>query len=132
MKKAQLVMYSTTLLSLLCCACTQAQQSLASTKSNSDGGNQVKNVNNTGTADYVPLWLNGTTLGNSNIFQSSGEIGIGTGTPTAELDVNGAVNASSSFNLGGTPFAFGVLSISNAFVGFSGNSTVTGSGNTAD
>ncbi len=132
MKKVHVGMYSV-LLSLLCCACGRAQQSLASTKNHSNAGTSiVKNLNNTGTADYVPLWLNGTTLGNSNIFQSSGEIGIGTGAPTAELDVNGAVNAASSFNLGGTPFAFGVLSISNAFVGFSGNSTVTGSGNTAD
>jgi hypothetical protein len=49
----------------------------------------------TGTADYVPLWTpNGTTLGNSVLFQvgtgSTAKIGINTTTPTSTLGVNGA------------------------------------------
>ena len=45
-----------------------------------------------GTLDFVPLWTpNGNTLGNSIIFQSSSsEIGIGTQTPGAKLDVAGS------------------------------------------
>jgi hypothetical protein len=133
MKKVHGAMYSALLL-LFCSALGQAQQSLKSTRnSTSNAGSQaVSNVSGTGTKDYVPLWLSGSSQGNSNIFQSSsGEIGFGTGAPTAALDVNGAINAAISFNLGGVPFAFGALSISNAFVGFSGNSTMTGSSNTA-
>jgi len=41
-----------------------------------------------GTADYVPLWLDSSTLGDSSIHQSpSGYIGIGTQLPIAALGV---------------------------------------------
>jgi trimeric autotransporter adhesin len=134
MKKVHVVMYSALLL-LFCSALSQAQQSLASTRNNDSNADSqvVSNVSGKGTTDYVPLWLSATKLGNSNIFQSpAGEIGIGTAAPAATLDVNGAVNAAASFNLGGSPFAFGTPSSLNAFVGFSGNSTMTGRGNTAN
>jgi hypothetical protein len=85
----------------------------------------------TGTKDYVPLWLSPTKLGSSKLFQTGGKVGIGTKTPAATLDVNGTVNAATSFNLGGTPFAFGSYNNFNAFLGFAGNSTMTGVGNTA-
>src|SRR5205814_4202601 len=65
------------------------------------------------------------------IFQSAaGKIGIGTSAPVAMLDVNGAVNTASSFKLGGAAFAFGTLANQNAFLGFSGNTTMTGVDNT--
>src|SRR5690348_13554263 len=60
-----------------------------------------------GRTDYVPLWLSPHKLGISKIYQTGGNIGIGTTAPTAALDVNGAVNAATSFNVGGTPFLFG-------------------------
>ncbi len=84
-----------------------------------------------GTTNYIPLWLSSTKLGNSQLFQSAGEIGVGTTTPTATLDVNGAVNAAASYNLGANPFAFGSYANQNAFLGFAGNSTSTGKANTA-
>lgn len=43
----------------------------------------------------------------------------------------GTINAGSGFNLGGTPFAFGLYANQNAFFGFAGNSAMTGVGNTA-
>jgi hypothetical protein len=128
------VMVNAALLFLLWRALGQAQQRPASTKDNDlHAGTQVTGwVGGTSTTDYVPLWLNGTTLGNSNIFQNpAGEIGIGTGAPAATLDVNGTANAATSFNLGGSPFAFGTPTGPNAFVGFSENSTMTGGANTA-
>lgn len=133
MKRVQVATHLTLLL-LFCCAWGQAQQtSVLNIDNDSGAANQIaKNVSGTGTKNYVPLWLSGSSLGNSNIFQSpAGEIGIGTITPAAELDVNGAVNAG-SFNLGGSAFAFGTPTSLNAFVGFSGNSTTTARGNTAD
>jgi len=132
MKKVHVVVYSALLL-LFGSALSQAQQSLASTRdSDSNAGSQaISNVSGTGTKDYVPLWLSGSKLGNSNIFQSPAGIGIGTTAPAAALDVSGAVNAATSFNLRGSPFAFGTLSKQNAFVGFSGNSSMTGGANTA-
>ncbi len=48
-------------------------------------------VGGTGTANFVPLWTNSSTLGNSNIFQhtTTKNIGIATTTPAALLDVKG-------------------------------------------
>src|SRR5208282_598661 len=83
-----------------------------------------------GTTDFVPLWLSSTKLGSSELFQTGGNVGVGTKTPAATLDVNGAVNAATSYNLGGTAFAYGSFANANAFLGFAGNSTVTGKDNT--
>jgi len=46
-----------------------------------------------GTLDFIPLWTpNGSTLGNSILFQSSSSnIGVGIQTPAAKLDVKGGV-----------------------------------------
>ncbi len=133
MKKVHVVMCSALLL-LFCCACSQAQQSSASTR-NSDpnaSGQAVSNVTGKGTTDYVPLWLSATKLGNSIMFQSSSGIGIGTTSPAAKLDVNGAVNAASGYNLGGLPFVQGGAALGDAFIGANvGNSTMTGQINVA-
>ncbi len=49
-------------------------------------------LSGSGTLDFVPLWTpNGTTLGNSILFQSSSsDIGVGTQSPGAKLDVAGS------------------------------------------
>jgi trimeric autotransporter adhesin len=46
-------------------------------------------VTGKGTKDFVPLWTSGTTLGNSLIFQTGGNLGVGTKTPKAKLDLVG-------------------------------------------
>jgi hypothetical protein len=84
-----------------------------------------------GTKGYITLWDTTTKIGNSFLYQINTQIGLHTLTPTATLDVNGTVNAATSFNLGGTPFAFGSYANTNAFLGFAGNSTMTGTYNTA-
>jgi hypothetical protein len=113
-----------------------------------------------GTSGNVTLNVD-TTKVVSGVIAGTGLIGGGTGgVPTLNLDTTkvpqlnvantfigdqnvagnvaatgtvagGAVNASTSFNLGGTPFAFGSFANANAFLGFAGNSTITGQGNTA-
>ena len=56
-------------------------------------------------------------------------VGIGTTTPGFPLDVNGVVNAngavntSTGFDIGGTPFAFGSYANENAFLGFAGSNS---------
>ncbi len=46
-----------------------------------------------GAANYVPLWTSSNTIQNSNLFQSTtGNVGIGTSTPAATLDVHGTGN----------------------------------------
>jgi microcystin-dependent protein len=78
-----------------------------STATTSSGGNETrpKNINviycvstatiqtvttastGSGTANYVPQWTSGLALGNSPIAVSNGNVGIGTTSPTAPLDV---------------------------------------------
>jgi hypothetical protein len=66
------------------------------------------------------------TLGANNF---TGNEGV-TGNVTASGEVQGGVvNATTSFDIGGLAFAFG--SDQNAFLGFAGNSAMTGQGNTA-
>ncbi|MGA7318041.1 MAG: hypothetical protein WBX22_29205, partial [Silvibacterium sp.] len=54
-----------------------------------------------GTPGYIPLWLSGDSLGNSVLFQSGANVGIGTTTPVAKLSVNGDVNALRTYQIGG-------------------------------
>ena len=66
------------------------------------------------------------TLGANNF---SGNEGV-TGNVTASGEVQGGVvNATTSFDIGGTAFAFGSTSSLNSFLGFAGNSTMSGAGN---
>jgi hypothetical protein len=46
------------------------------------------------------------------------------------ISVAGSVNATANYEIGGAPFAFGSVSNTNAFLGFAGNSTTSGTGNT--
>ncbi|HEY0704233.1 MAG TPA: hypothetical protein VGD60_15790 [Candidatus Acidoferrales bacterium] len=52
-----------------------------------------------GTTNYVPLWTSATALGNSILFQTGGNIGIGTTAPAETLDVNGNSIFRGSFQL---------------------------------
>jgi trimeric autotransporter adhesin len=68
-------------------------------------------------------------LATANSFTGNQSV---TGNVTASGTVTGGtVNTSTSFNLGGTPFAFGSAGSANAFLGFSGNLTTTGASDTA-
>ncbi|HXM23948.1 MAG TPA: hypothetical protein VN948_22015 [Terriglobales bacterium] len=46
-------------------------------------------VTGKGTKNFVPLWTGATTLGNSVIYETGGNVGIGTKTPQAIVDVAG-------------------------------------------
>lgn len=72
-----------------------------------------------GTTNAVPLFSTATDIENSILTQ--------TGT---NIDVAGSL-AANSFRLGGRLFAFGSYAKQNAFLGFAGNDTMTGPGNTA-
>jgi hypothetical protein len=61
-------------------------------------------VSGSGTTNYIPVWTNSTTLGNSLIYQSGGNVGIGTSSPAYALDVAGHANTSEGYRIQGAIF----------------------------
>jgi trimeric autotransporter adhesin len=64
---------------------TNAQSNAAGTALAPPGGS--------GTTNYIPLWKSGTKLGNSVMFQSNGNIGVGTTKPGAGLEADSSAIA---------------------------------------
>jgi hypothetical protein len=83
--------------------------------------NPSPTVAGTGTMNFLPIWTNSTTLGNSLLLQFDGNVGVATATPGARLDASGtgiSVRGTSSGVNGtgvlgnataGTGASFGVL-----------------------
>jgi len=86
-----------------------------------------------GTTDYVPLWTSSTTLGNSKIYQTGGNVGVGTTSPQWALDVSGHINAGSGYRLGEQLFLWapGGNGTANTAVGASAGGSAAGGDNTA-
>ena len=62
----------------------------------------VDNIGNTtasGTANYIAKFTNSSSLGVSGIYENSSNIGIGTTSPAAKLDVNGSASIEGSLNM---------------------------------
>jgi len=55
-------------------------------------------IGGSGTATYLPKWTAATTLGDSAIFDDSGNIGIGTTATSAKLDIVGTAEFSSTIS----------------------------------
>jgi trimeric autotransporter adhesin len=79
---------------------------------------------------YIPLWRTNNYLLSSVIFQNGSNIGIGTTTPAATLDVNGGINTAQNYQIGGASVLnIGRLSDNNLFLGVgAGASNVAGDG----
>ena len=81
-----------------------------------------------GTTNYIPIWAAPSYLLSSVIYQASGgKVGIGTTTPSAKLDVSGAVNAM-TYNLVGFPVISAYPDYLNLFVGIGAGASGGGSG----
>ena len=59
----------------------------------------TEGIGGSGSANYFPIWSGTTTLGNSILYQSGGNIGIGTTTPDTALQVYGRIRMN-EFQLG--------------------------------
>jgi len=66
------------------------------------GGGGV--IGGSGTSGYLTRWLGNTTLGNSGIFQSGDNIGIGTTSPSYKLDISGDIRWSGTLQGGSVPW----------------------------
>jgi len=58
-----------------------------------------------GTTNYIPLWTSATAQSSSNLYQSSGNIGIATTSPQTKLNINvgdGGSNGIAGLRIGGT------------------------------
>ena len=87
-------------------------------------------LNGRGLTNYVPVWLNPYILGSSAIYQTGGNVGVGTTTPKATLDVNGSINSAATYGIGGSSvLSIGSPADSNLFLGVgSGASNIAGQG----
>jgi|SRR6516164_1339965 hypothetical protein len=76
----------------------------ATTSSNStNAAEPPATTTGSGTTNFIPLWTSGTSLGNSILFQTGGNVGVNTKTPGAELDTSGtgiAIRGTSSGKTG--------------------------------
>jgi trimeric autotransporter adhesin len=63
------------------------------------GSAPAGNVTGSGTKNFIPRWTSASQIGNSNIFENAGQVGIATSTPAARLDVNGATDIRNTLTL---------------------------------
>lgn len=88
------------------------------------------NLTGSGTTNYVALWTNASNLTSSVIYQTSGNVGVGTTTPVAKLDVNGNINTAATYGIGGSSVVnIGSPADVNLFLGIgAGGNNVAGTG----
>jgi hypothetical protein len=83
-------------------------------------------VTGTGTKNYIPIWSTTTKLGNSKLYQTAaGNVGLGTITPAATLEVNGTAQFDNTitFAAGQTFPGTGTITGVTAGTGLSGGGT---------
>ncbi len=91
-------------------------------------------ITGSGKKNYIPIWTSGTNLENSALFQIGGNVGLGTTTPGAKLEVVASPASNSSVGaIRGTGATRGLTGIATALSGYSSavhgqNASVNGTG----
>jgi hypothetical protein len=109
-----------------------------------DGANTITfsattgGIGGSGTTNYIPKFTGSTTIGNSVIYETGGNLGIGTSSPNEQLEITG------NLRLPATTATTGIIKVGadrfihnygsgNTFVGVNaGNLSMTGYSNTAN
>lgn len=130
MKRAQLSSISAVTMRWMICA-SLAFCSLALYAQEGLHTNNPFTITGSGKRGYIAGWNSPTQLVDSVIFQRNGLVGVGTTTPSTNLDVVGGINSSTGYNLAGQPFAFGTSSSGSVYLGFAGSTGNGGLQNTA-
>lgn len=74
-------------------------------------------ISGSGKTNFIPIWTSSTTLENSALFQTGGNVGLGTTTPGAKLDVVAGL-FSYSGGIRGTGTSYGLSGTATAANGF--------------
>lgn len=86
-------------------------------------------ISGSGTLNFVPKFTpDGVTLGNSVIFNSGANVGIGNVIPAFPLDVTGGISASLGYYIGSNLMFHTTNGTSNVFSGFRAGLNATGAG----
>ena len=113
----------------------QAADSLTTGANNIVIGYDVEAPSNTGSNQLnIGNLLFGTGIDGTGTTLSSGNIGIGTSTPSARLTVAGDINitSASAYKYNGADVIIASTTLNNYFFGGAGNLTMTGNNNTAN
>jgi hypothetical protein len=91
---------------LLLASLATAQQTTGNPSANSDRSGSPTAppgpiIGGMGTTNYIPIWASSSFLVDSVIYQTGGNVGVGTTTPAAKLDVNGYINSLFGYDIGG-------------------------------
>jgi hypothetical protein len=67
----------------------QAQAAIVGLAAEGATSNPLTSVAGTGNQNYLPIWVDSATLGNSTLYETGGKVGIGNTNPAGTLDVSG-------------------------------------------